>query len=216
MFELDNPDFHFLSVLYLVENSYRHKSAKPGVQLEKLLKPGLGGYVAGFLGRELFFVRVSGRGVWPAVRGSWKLIPKNAGSVILNGFVMLVSGGLLSFLLMFPLLMMFFSTPGKIPDLRENPQTMAAGLLMGIYLIVVNVGFGGLLSSFGSVRWTQGFSALDSLALAQGLPVPRSRALRQKNWNRMDCFRELIRREARQSVLNWGGSCSDPDYQAGR
>jgi hypothetical protein len=99
-------------------------------------------------------------GVIAAVRRGWGLARAHAGHVLLNGAVLFVIGIVFGFAAAIPALVLWVPTAQAILHGQWSAISILTGILMGLYILVVMIGLGGILTSFNSTLWTKLYKAM--------------------------------------------------------
>jgi hypothetical protein len=101
-------------------------------------------------------------GVVDSIRRGWQVAVSNIGYTLLNWFLLLALRIIFGFIAAIPALILWIPTARAIMYGHWSAASIASALMMGLYLIIVAVGIGGILSSFNSTLWTKLYKAFRS------------------------------------------------------
>ena len=101
-------------------------------------------------------------GVVDSIKRGWQVAVGNIGYTLLNGFLLLILKIIFGFIAAMPALILWIPTARAIIYGNWSAASITSALMMGLYLIVVVVIIGGILSSFNSTLWTKLYKAFRS------------------------------------------------------
>ncbi len=94
-------------------------------------------------------------GVIDSIKRGWYITRKNIGYTLLTWFILVVVSGIFGFAAAMPALIVWIPTARAFMHNEWSTLSVISGMLMGLYLLIVAVGGGGILTSFNSTLWTK-------------------------------------------------------------
>ncbi len=94
-------------------------------------------------------------GVMDSVKRGWYITRRNIGYTCLNWLVWAATSGILGLVAAIPALLFWVPAAKAFLHNDWSATSIVAGLVTGLYFVLVGIIFGGILSSFNSTLWTK-------------------------------------------------------------